>query len=421
MRLLSWICWAVLLCVLFACGGSGGSTGPITFKSIKISPDKFTLKPNGTIQLTGIVDGTSQPVKWRVGNLASGSVTQGGVYTAPVRSGNYFVFLSLESDPSKSAYAAATVDSGYVVVVNGSSVVGPGRTTQLTASVTGAGDQSVTWTTSAGSISPTGLLTAPNTLGDVTVTATSVADIGKSTNFVITVSPLVEIVDATSTRRAIPRSSFDFDAKVLNTPSSEVDWTASSGTIDADGIWTANNSTLGNVTITATSRIDATKKATSTVNVVSNLNVRYNFEGRGSVVLALRPDKAPNHCANLVSLVNKKFYDTILIHRYEPGFVVQWGDPLTKTLPLSDPSIGTGGPGYTIPFEANDLLHTKYALGMARSTGMDTAGSQIYLCLEAAPGLDGNYVVFGSVASGETVVDTLRRGDKITTAVVELP
>ncbi|HLO99032.1 MAG TPA: hypothetical protein VK171_10595, partial [Fimbriimonas sp.] len=145
MRLLSLICWAVLLCVLLACGGSGGGTGPIKFNGIRISPDKFTLKPNETIQLTGIVDGTSQPVKWRVANLASGSITQGGVYTAPVKSGNYFVFISLESDPSKSAFATATVDSGYVVTVTGAPTVGPGRTTQMSATITGAGDQRVTW------------------------------------------------------------------------------------------------------------------------------------------------------------------------------------------------------------------------------------------------------------------------------------
>ena len=80
--------------------------------------------------------------------------------------------------------------------------------------------------------------------------------------------------------------------------------------------------------------------------------------------------------------------------------------------------IGTGGAGYTIPFEANSLLHEHYSLGMARSQDLDSGGSQWYICLNALPELDGNYVVFGKVASGESVVDALRRGDKITRAVV---
>lgn len=422
MRFVLLCCWAVLLCVILACGGSGGGGGPINFNGISITPATFDLKPNETIQLTGIVDGTSQPVTWSVGIPGSGSVTQGGVYTAPGKSGTYIVTLALQSDPTKVASATAKVDSGYVVkITSPATAMGPDRDLQLTASVQGASDQSVTWSTTAGTISATGLFHSPTTLGDVTITATSKADTAKSATFVIKVANLVAIVNAGDTRQAIPRSTFDFDAIVLGETSDDVDWSASMGTIDANGVWTAANSGTGTATITATSKIDGTKKATSMVQVVANLKVRYRFEGKGDVVLALRPDKAPNHCANLVSLVNKKFYDGIFVHRWETGFVVQWGDPLTKTLPLDDPSIGTGGPGYTIPFEANDLLHAKYALGMARSTGMDTAGSQIYLCLEAQPSLDGNYVVFGSVDSGQSIVDALRKGDKVSAATVELP
>jgi cyclophilin family peptidyl-prolyl cis-trans isomerase len=56
---------------------------------------------------------------------------------------------------------------------------------------------------------------------------------------------------------------------------------------------------------------------------------------------------------------------------------------------------------------------------MARASGLDTAGSQVYITLAPQPSLDGNYVVFGSVVSGGDVVDALRRGDRIVSARVQ--
>jgi cyclophilin family peptidyl-prolyl cis-trans isomerase len=291
--------------------------------------------------------------------------------------------------------------------------------------VQGAASNVVNWMTSDGTISATGdftpgVIIPANAAGEATITATSVADPGKKATLKVKVVPFLIVTSLNAVNNAIPGSRIKFTAKVRDVNSSEVNWVASSGTITSGGVWTAG-STSGEVTITATSSEKATQSASAVAQVFTNLNVRFTFENRGDVVLALRPDKAPNHCANLVSLVNDRFYDNIIAHRYEAGFVIQWGDPLTKTLPLTDPSIGTGGPGYTIDFETNDLTHEKYSLGMARSTSLNSAGSQLYLCLDAQPSLNGNYVVFGSTLSGSSVVDTLRKGDKITRAVVEIP
>lgn len=427
MRSLFLVFLTFLALCLVGCGGSGSSVGgggPVN--GIKISPSPFKLKPNEKVQLTAVLDGGIQPITWSVNTPGGGTIAQDGSYTAPASSGSYEVQVALTADPTKFAKATANVDSGYIVSVTGPSGAGPffvdtSGTLQLTSKVQGASSNGVTWTTDQGTISADGLLTAPATTGTANVKATSVADPGKSITITVSIVPPVTIVDGATSRLAIPRSKFNFVAQVTGVASNNVDWTASSGTITSAGVWTADNSYTGDVTITATKQGDATKTATATVKVASNLNVRFTYENLGDVVLALRPDKAPNTCANLISLTNDKFYDGIFVHRYEAGFVVQWGDPYTKIKPLTDPLIGTGGPGYTIDFEANDLLHTKYALGMARGSGMNSAGSQIYICLDAAPGLDGSYVVFGSVASGTAVVDALRVGNKITSARVELP
>jgi cyclophilin family peptidyl-prolyl cis-trans isomerase len=426
MRLFSLL---LLICVfLFGCGGNGGSGGSITFNGLRIEPSTIRVKPNEVFQATGIIDGTAQPVTWSVVETAGGTVTSGGKYSAPQASGNYTLKLSLASDPTKTATALVIVDSSYVVKVNGplsgQPTVATGEILQLTAIVQGSSSNQVTWATDLGTISTDGKLSAESlTLsapGEANVTATSVVDPGKKTTIKVRVVPFIQVVSPNSVNNAIPGSRIKFKANIRGVESTEVNWTATEGTITSQGVWTAPSG-LGSATITATSTEKSTFSATAPATTVANLNVRFTFEGRGDVVLSLRPDKAPNHCANLVSLVNEKFYDDILVHRYEAGFVVQWGDPLTKTLPLSDSSIGTGGPGYSINFEPNDLLHKQYSLGMARSTSLNSAGSQIYLCLADQPSLDGNYVVFGDTLTGQSVVDALRRGDKIVRAVVELP
>lgn len=156
---------------------------------------------------------------------------------------------------------------------------------------------------------------------------------------------------------------------------------------------------------------------------------------KGEIVIALDTAKAPKTSANFVKLVTAGFYDGLRVHRVEPGFVVQAGDPLTKGLsgadlvailarrqagaPKStDPAIGTGGPGWTIPFEKNDLVHDRGVIAMARSQDPDSAGSQFYITLGPAHFLDGDYVVFGKVTKGMDVVDKIVVGDKIVSATV---
>lgn len=156
---------------------------------------------------------------------------------------------------------------------------------------------------------------------------------------------------------------------------------------------------------------------------------------KGVVDLELYPTKAPVTVANFLKLVNAKFYDGILVHRVEPGFVVQAGDPQTRGLTAksllailarqqsgtslpTDPQIGAGGPGWTIPLENSGLLHDRGVIAMARTSDPNSAGSQFYITLAAAHELDGQYAVFGRVTAGMDVVDKLAIGDKIVSARV---
>ena len=126
---------------------------------------------------------------------------------------------------------------------------------------------------------------------------------------------------------------------------------------------------------------------------------------KGTIKAELYTDKAPITTKNFIDLANSGFYDGLIFHRVEPGFVVQGGDPKGD---------GTGGSGKTIPLEISpELKHVKGALAMARSQNPDSASSQFYITLAETPFLDKNYAVFGKVVQGMDVVEKIKIGDKM--------
>jgi peptidyl-prolyl cis-trans isomerase B (cyclophilin B) len=137
---------------------------------------------------------------------------------------------------------------------------------------------------------------------------------------------------------------------------------------------------------------------------------------KGSFTAELFQDAAPITVENFTKLVRDGFYDGIVFHRVIPEFVVQGGDPLTKELPLTNPRVGTGGPGYKIKCETqgNPHRHELGALSMAHA-GKDTGGSQFFIVLSEGNTrhLNGVHTVFGKVVEGIDVVKQLERGDRM--------
>ena len=137
------------------------------------------------------------------------------------------------------------------------------------------------------------------------------------------------------------------------------------------------------------------------------------LEKGGEIAVEFFPADAPKTVENFLKLAGQGFYDGTTFHRVVPGFVVQGGDPLSKTLPAGNPRIGTGDPGYKIKAEFNKQRHDRGVLAMARSQDPDSAGCQFYITLAPTPHLDGQYTVFGRVTSGMNVVDGIRANDRI--------
>lgn len=157
---------------------------------------------------------------------------------------------------------------------------------------------------------------------------------------------------------------------------------------------------------------------------------------KGDIELELYPEFAPKTVANFAKLSKAGFYAGTKFHRVVPGFVIQGGDPLSKT---NDPKVGSGGPGYTFADEINpkslgvseEMMQQlekqgyKYdytleslpvdvgAIAMANS-GPNTNGSQFFIVTEQAqPHLNGKHTVFGKVKKGVEVARKIQQGDVI--------
>ncbi len=137
---------------------------------------------------------------------------------------------------------------------------------------------------------------------------------------------------------------------------------------------------------------------------------------RGVIKFKFYAKEAPKHVEAFIKLARQGFYDGTTFHRVEPGFVVQGGDPYSKT---GEGPVGTGGPGYNLKAEFNKLPHLEGTVAMARSQSPDSAGSQFYICLAPAPFLDGQYTVFGQVTEGMDVVKATQVGDVMESVRVE--
>lgn len=178
------------------------------------------------------------------------------------------------------------------------------------------------------------------------------------------------------------------------------------------------------------------KKSKETVQLVE-LSTRF-----GNMTILLY-NETPQHRDNFVRLVEEGFYNDLLFHRVIKQFMVQGGDPDSKTA-QPGAALGTGGPGYTVPAEfTNALIHQKGALSAARmgdavNPEKASSGSQFYIVqgqtytaetlngMEArsgrqytdeqkaiyaekggTPHLDGGYTVFGQVIKGLEVIDQI--------------
>jgi len=135
---------------------------------------------------------------------------------------------------------------------------------------------------------------------------------------------------------------------------------------------------------------------------MAGVNIETNL---GKISFKLLPELAPETVRNFEKLSKDGFYDGTLFHRVIPGFMIQGGDPNTKT--DNKGSWGMGGPGYNLKAEFSSRSHLRGIVSMARSQDPNSAGSQFFIMHADNAGLDNQYTVFGEVIEGMDVVDKI--------------
>lgn len=189
------------------------------------------------------------------------------------------------------------------------------------------------------------------------------------------------------------------------------------------------------------------KKDSTATNTETNTNSMTQVlikTSMGDIKIALY-NETPQHRDNFIKLVKESYYDGVLFHRIIKGFMIQTGDPDSKTAKPGQ-RLGSGGPDYRIPAEfVSTLYHKRGAVAAARDNNPAKASSgsqfyivdgevytpeklnwiaqragktfsaeqqQIYTTVGGAPFLDGDYTVFGEVVSGMEVVDKIAAQQK---------
>ncbi len=132
----------------------------------------------------------------------------------------------------------------------------------------------------------------------------------------------------------------------------------------------------------------------------------------GDIHIKFYPDVAPKHVENFIKLAKSGFYDGTIFHRVIPGFMIQGGDPNTKSS-LHKDTYGQGGPKdekgnpVLLKAEFSDISHKRGIVSMARANEPDTAGSQFFIVVETSLFLDRKYTAFGEVTKGLGIADRI--------------
>jgi peptidyl-prolyl cis-trans isomerase B (cyclophilin B) len=129
---------------------------------------------------------------------------------------------------------------------------------------------------------------------------------------------------------------------------------------------------------------------------------------KGTITFEPLPDLAPGHVKNFVELARTGFYDGTKFHRVIPGFMIQGGDPNTKTPNVA--SWGTGNGPHRLKAEfspAHKASHVRGMVSMARAADPDSASCQFFVVQKDSTFLDSQYSIFGKVLTGMEVVDAI--------------
>lgn len=252
-------------------------TSPAT--TVSVSPSSVSLTAGGSEQFSALVQGTSNTaVTW---SANAGSISSSGLFTAPNVSTSTTVTVTATSAADTNAHASASVDVAPAAVVSisvspTSSTVTSGKTQQFAATVQGTTNTAVNWSTSAGSVSSSGVFTAPSVSAStsVTVTATSASDSTKHASASVTVNPAVAplAISTASVPGAQASSSYSFPLSATG-GSTPYQWNLTGGSLpqgfslSSTGQLSGTTIQTGSFSFTAQVRDSASNSASQTFSL----------------------------------------------------------------------------------------------------------------------------------------------------------
>ena len=283
--------------------------------SVSISPTTAQVRVGAQQQFTATVLNTANTsVTWSVTGAgctgaACGSISTSGLYTAPATvpsPAQVSVIATSVADTTKSSAATVTIIPPVAISISPTTAqVRVGAQQQFTATVLNTANTSVTWSvtgagcagTACGSISTSGLYTAPATAPNptqVSVTAASIADTTKTSTATVTIIPPVSVTISPTSAQLLTAGHLQFTDTVLNTTNTAVTWTlsgsgcsgAACGTISASGFYTAPSAapSPNQITVTATSQADSTKSASAVVTITGPVAVNVSPQSAQVVI-----------------------------------------------------------------------------------------------------------------------------------------
>ncbi len=140
---------------------------------------------------------------------------------------------------------------------------------------------------------------------------------------------------------------------------------------------------------------------------------------KGDIVIEFYPDIAPKHVESFMTHAKNGYYDGTTFHRVIPGFMIQGGDPNSKSEDRGMHGMGgyagkyygigdeNNSKSWMLPAEFSTTPHNRGILSMARAQSPNSAGSQFFICVADAHFLNNNYTVFGKVLKGMDVADQI--------------
>jgi peptidyl-prolyl cis-trans isomerase B (cyclophilin B) len=129
---------------------------------------------------------------------------------------------------------------------------------------------------------------------------------------------------------------------------------------------------------------------------------------KGTITFELLPELAPQHVQNFVELAGSGFYNGTKFHRVIPNFMIQGGDPNTRSSSTAGWGTGNGPRQLKAEFSpAEKASHVRGAVSMARSSNPNSASCQFFIVHGDSKFLDGQYSIFGTVLTGMEVVDAI--------------